>query len=101
MRRVHVVVIVFASIAATSAAQATGDAAMGKQKAALCTSCHGANGKATVPNTPNLAGQVPGYLALALKAYRDGKRTDPVMSAMAKPLSDEDIGDLAAHFGSL
>lgn len=80
---------------------AAGDAAKGKQKAALCSGCHGANGKATVPNTPNLAGQVPGYLELALKAYRDGRRTDPVMSAMAKPLSDEDIGDLAAHFGAL
>jgi cytochrome c553 len=36
-----------------------------------------------------------------IKAFRDGTRNDPMMSPMAKPLSDQDIEDLAAYFGSL
>jgi cytochrome c553 len=36
-----------------------------------------------------------------MKAFRDGKRNDPMMSPMAKPLSDADIDNLAAYFSSL
>jgi cytochrome c553 len=36
-----------------------------------------------------------------LKAFRDGTRSDPMMSPMAKPLSDADIENLAAYFSSL
>jgi cytochrome c553 len=36
-----------------------------------------------------------------LKAFRDGKRTDPTMAPMAMPLSDQDIADLAAFYGGL
>ncbi|MDG4596381.1 MAG: hypothetical protein P9F75_11950 [Candidatus Contendobacter sp.] len=34
----------------------------------------------------------------ALRAYREGTRQDPTMTAMAKPLSDADIANLAAFF---
>lgn len=77
------------------------DAAKGKARAAVCAACHGPAGKATMPNTPNLAGQVPAYLAIALKAYRDGKRNDPMMSPMAKSLTDADIADLVAYYSTL
>jgi cytochrome c553 len=40
-------------------------------------------------------------VAAQLKAYRDGTRKHEVMSLMAKTLSDADIDDLAAWFGSL
>lgn len=42
-----------------------------------------------------------GYLAKQLKAFRDGTRQDPMMAPMAKPLSDDDIANLAAYFNSL
>ena len=78
-----------------------GDAAAGKAKAASCAGCHGANGISANPLWPNLAGQKDAYLAKQLKAFRDGSRTDPTMSAMAKPLSDADIDNLAAYYSSL
>jgi cytochrome c553 len=83
------------------AAFAAGDAAAGKTKSASCAACHGANGKSPNDLWPNLAGQKAGYLAKQLKDLRDGRRTDPMMSAMAKPLSDQDIADLAAFYASL
>ena len=73
----------------------------GKLKAGTCAGCHGANGISAVPNYPNLKGQKEQYLIKALRAYREGRRTDPVMSPMARPLSDRDIDNLAAHFSRL
>ena len=83
-----------------SMAQA-GDAAAGKEKSSTCDACHGADGIGTTNLNPNLAGQKEAYLVKAIKAYRDGTRKDPMMGAMAKPLSDADIDNLAAHFSSL
>lgn len=92
--------LVFAlSVVAASAFGA--DAAAGKTKAAQCAACHGANGIAVQPETPNLAGQVEDYLAKALKDYRSGARKHDQMTLMAKPLSDKDIANLAAYFSSL
>lgn len=84
--------------------QAAGDAAAGKAKAAVCTACHGANGKAAIPTYPNLAGQNAQYLELAIKAYKSGGRTGgqaAIMAGMAAPLTDADIANLAAYFSSL
>ena len=89
-----------ALLAAATGVQA-GDAAAGKAKAATCAGCHGANGVSAVPMYPNLAGQKEQYLIKQLKDFRDGKRNDPIMAGMAKPLSDADIADLAAYYASL
>jgi len=95
--------LVFASILMCLAGivSAAGDAAAGKEKAALCAACHGADGISTNDLWPNLKGQKSGYMVKQLKALRDGSRTDPMMSPMAAPLTDEDIDNLAAYFSSL
>ncbi len=87
-------------LAAAGATQAA-DAAAGKSKSATCVACHGPSGVSATPMYPNLAGQKEQYLAKQMKAFRDGQRQDPVMSAMAKPLTDDDIANLAAYFSSL
>ena len=78
-----------------------GDAAAGKVKAAVCAACHGADGISAVPAYPNLKGQKEAYIVKQLKAFKSGARKDPTMSAMAAPLSDADVANLAAHFSSL
>lgn len=77
------------------------DAAAGKAKAAACAMCHGPQGIAVAPDTPNLAGQPASYIAEQLKAYRDGTRKHEIMSLMAKPLTDADIANLAAWFSAI
>jgi cytochrome c553 len=84
-----------------SSAVMAGDPAAGKAKAASCAGCHGPAGVSANPIWPNLAGQHAAYMVKQIKAFRDGTRNDPMMSPMAKPLSDQDIEDLAAYFGSL
>ena len=78
-----------------------GDLAVGKSKSASCAGCHGPEGISSNPLWPNLAGQQAGYLVKQLTAFRDGTRTDPMMTPMAKPLSDADIQNLAAWYNSL
>ncbi len=75
--------------------------ALGKAKANTCAACHGANGIATNPAWPSLAGQHPSYIENALKSYQDGRRNDPTMTGMAASLTDADRAALAAYFASL
>ncbi len=79
---------------------AAGDAAVGKSRSSVCTACHGFTGVSPNDAWPNLAGQKQLYLVKQLEAFRDGSRKDPLMSPMAKPLSDEDIDNLAAYFST-
>ncbi|MHB8920390.1 MAG: c-type cytochrome [Halothiobacillus sp.] len=74
------------------------DIAAGEKKAAVCLACHGKDGHSVIKTYPNLAGQHPEYLVDALKGYRDGARTNPIMVPMAKALSDEDMQNIAAYF---
>ncbi len=78
-----------------------GDLEEGRKKSTPCAACHGAVGISPNPSWPNLAGQQKDYLIKQMKGFRDGKRSDPWMSPMAKPLSDEDMEDLAVFFNSL
>ncbi len=80
---------------------AAADIDAGKEKAASCAACHGADGVATQAIYPNLAGQQQEYLVLATKAYRDGARSDDMMKMFVMSLSDADIDNLAAYFSSL
>lgn len=79
----------------------SGDAAAGKIKSAACTGCHGINGISNNPMWPNLAGQQEGYLVKQMQAFREGVRDDPLMTPMAKTLSDSDIDNLAAYYSNL
>jgi cytochrome c553 len=80
---------------------AEADVQAGRAKARMCAVCHGEFGLGMLPNTPNLAGQPEIYLAEQLKDYRSGKRSNEIMSVVAKPLTDAEIADLTAWFASI
>ena len=82
-----------------------GNAEAGKAKSATCAACHGADGNSAAPTYPKIAGQHANYIYQQLKdlklaATSGGKegRNDPVMSAMAAALSEQDMKDLAAYY---
>lgn len=86
-----------------AAAPAAGNGMTFETKLKACGACHGENGdKPLAPDYPILAGQHADYLAQALKHYRDGRRTHPIMSmqVQALGLTDGDIGKLAAYFAA-
>jgi cytochrome c553 len=90
-----------AALFALAPPSARADAAAGRAKAQACAACHGPMGLAAMPNTPNLAGQPETYLAEQLRAYRSGKRVNDMMTLIAKPLTDDEIANLAAWYASL
>ncbi|MGI9311610.1 MAG: c-type cytochrome [bacterium] len=92
----------FAGALFTGAAGAQqGDAAAGRTAAAPCAACHGADGNSPTDQFPNLAGQVPGYIAAQLAKFKSGERAGTVMPAMSAPLSDADMADLDAYYSGL
>ena len=80
---------------------AAGNVTAGRQKALMCQTCHGLDGKAKIPEAPNLAGQSEIYLVKALKDYRSGARKNDMMSLVASSLKDNDIDDLAAFYSAI
>ena len=78
-----------------------GDVAAGEARAVTCLGCHGSPVRATAPNIPRIAGQSRVYLAKQLRDYREGRRSDPVMTPIANSLDDRQIDDIAAYFESL
>jgi cytochrome c553 len=100
--------IVALAVGAVSLNAFAADAAKGEAltKKYNCASCHGADFKSPIdPSYPKLAGQHPDYIVHALTAYKRGAkgygRNNPIMGAMAQPLSDADMADIAAYLTSL
>lgn len=77
------------------------NASVGKEKAGMCATCHGPTGLSQLPNAPHLAGQPAIYFVEQMKNYRSGKRPNEVMAVIAKPLTDQEIDDLAAWYASI
>lgn len=77
------------------------DVEAGRAKSQMCAVCHGAQGIATAPDAPHLAGQPAIYVSSQLQAYRSGTRKHEVMAVMARGLTDDDISNLAAWYASL
>lgn len=94
--------LALALLAAAGPAAAQGsEVAAGRQKAQMCVACHGPLGLSSAPDAPHLAGQPAIYLAAQLRAYRSGARRHEVMAVIARPLSDDEIAQLAAWYASL
>jgi cytochrome c553 len=72
-----------------------------------CASCHGKDYNTPIdPSYPKIAGQHQDYLAVAMTAYKRGAggpngRGNPIMGAQVKPLSNQDIQNIAAYLHSL
>jgi len=104
MKKLMILMLGGLLMGAMGTAQAGGDAAAGKAKAKACAGCHGAKGVTKMAKFPNLAGQNAAYFVSALKAYKNGKRTDApskMMIGIAKKLSDADMANLAAYYHGL
>ncbi|MBU3629044.1 cytochrome c [Polynucleobacter sp. AP-Reno-20A-A9] len=77
------------------------DALAGKVKAQTCFACHGEDGISISPDIPNLAAQPPLSITFQLIQFRGQQRRGGAMEALAAPLSDQDMRDIAAYFASL
>ncbi|MEO1549964.1 MAG: c-type cytochrome [Pseudomonadota bacterium] len=76
-----------------------GDLDYGAYLASECTTCHQANG--ANDGIPGIVGWDTDSFVVAMHAYREKHRTNPVMQMVTARLSDEEIAALAAYFGAL
>jgi cbb3-type cytochrome c oxidase subunit III len=83
------------------------DLAKGQQVAAqACAACHGADGNATGPANPKLAGQHADYLYKQLVNFvpkpgaKQAERVNAIMQGFASTLSDDDKRNVAAFYAS-
>jgi cytochrome c553 len=68
----------------------------------ICVSCHGTQGRTSNPQWPNIAGQHPKYFIKQLKDMQNPTLRDvPVMSALVKTLSSQEMDDLAAYYAKM
>ena len=79
-RGVVAAIITLAAFSLNAQAQ---DVEAGKKKAEACVACHGPNGNSQVGTFPVLAGQSDRYLYLQLRDYKEGRRSNPIMSGIA------------------
>ena len=87
------------ALAAAGAAPAQ-DVEAGRAKAQACAACHGADGNPTMPEMPSLAGQTWRYLYIQLRDFKEGRRSNPLMTPMAQPLSREDMIAIANFYAA-
>jgi cytochrome c553 len=109
MKKIFACAALLAASTVSFSAFASGDIAAGKALTEKynCFACHGKDFNSPVdPSYPKLAGQHQDYLEHALIAYQRGAdgpngRGNAIMGAQAKPLSHEDIHNIAAYLHSL
>ena len=100
MRTLSAGIALAALLGTSGLANAAGDVAAGKAKAAACAGCHGANGEGSGQNPP-LAGLSEDRIVQALQDYKSGQRATAVMKSFASMLSDQDMANLGAYYASL
>src|SRR3954464_2780315 len=85
---------------ATASAQCA-EAAAVKEKAEMCTACHGEGGISQTENIPSLAAQPDQFTQWQLVFFRGGARKNEQMQPIAEQVSNEDIRVFGAYFASL
>ncbi|AEK60274.1 Cytochrome c4 [Collimonas fungivorans Ter331] len=71
-----------------------GDAA---RNITACVSCHGAAGASTISANPKLGGQHAAYIHKQLTNFQGADRSNPIMSPLAKLLTDDEMKNIAAY----
>jgi cytochrome c553 len=68
---------------------------------ALCAGCHGEGGVSSTTEVPTLAGQPSFYAITQLFLFRQGRRANPLMTAIAKDMTDADLRFFSELIGRL
>lgn len=89
-----------ASHAAEPATSAPDPAKGAALSTSVCAACHTNDGSRGVATNPIIQGQHPDYLVKQLTEFKAGKRDNPIMKAMAAPLSEADMKNVAAFYAS-
>lgn len=90
-----------ARAAGAAASSASGNVLYAERFRNVCAACHGADGRSEMAGTPVLAGQYSLYTITQLFLFREGRRTNEAMVALAKPMTDADLRGFSDFIGTL
>ena len=90
-----------ALVAVASAPAISADTTAAKEKAEMCTACHGEGGISQTENIPSLAAQPDQFIQWQLVFFRGGARKNEQMQPIAEQVTNEDIRLFGAYFASL
>ena len=98
LKLLHILLVLTVLLAPQLAYSA--DKALGEERYnQTCIACHGPAGKG-ISSYPKVSGKEISYTTAKLEAYRKGEKIGSnsfLMIPMAKPLTDEEIANLAAY----
>ncbi|SFL41396.1 Cytochrome c553 [Bradyrhizobium sp. NFR13] len=100
-RSVLAAVVIFLALGSGSGPIDAADIAAGKEKAELCSGCHGENGISQMENVPSLAAQPDLFIQWQLVFFRAGTRKNEQMQPIIEQIDNNDIRNLGAYFASL
>ena len=84
-----------------AASSASGNGLYAERFRNVCAACHGADGRSDMVGTPVLAGQYSLYTITQLFLFREGRRTNEAMVALAKPMTDADLRGFSDFIGTV
>ena len=93
--------LLIGSVTTSYAQQQDATALHQRANAAMCSNCHGTEGK-TVDGSavPSINGMTKDYMVLQMKAFKDGTRPATVMHQLTKGLTDAQIESIAIYYAS-
>lgn len=100
MNKILMSMLLVVGLTSSFGAVAKGNPDAGKDKAATCAGCHGADGNSATANFPKLAGQGAKYLAKQMNDVKSGQRPIVEMTGLLDNMSEQDIQDIAAYYAS-
>jgi cytochrome c553 len=92
---------IFGALVISAALSAPGNAQQDVEaKLGICSTCHGANGQPISPGIPIIWGQTEYFLTKQLHDYISGDRESPLMSPLAKTLTQPELRPAAKYFSA-
>ena len=71
------------------------------ERFSTCLACHGEKGQSETPDTPSLGAQPSAAMLIQLYLFREKRRTNEIMSEMAKGMTDADLQQFADEIAKL
>jgi sulfide dehydrogenase cytochrome subunit len=82
-------------------AQQSAEALHQRATAAMCSNCHGTDGRTVEGSAiPSLVGMPKDYMVLQMKAFKEGSRPATVMHQISKGLTDAQVNTIANYYAN-
>jgi cytochrome subunit of sulfide dehydrogenase len=94
----HRIIVAAGLVVSVAERSFAADNDQGAQLAATCAACHRLDGRDM--GIPSIVGLSEEQFVAVMRAFKSGERSGPIMRAVARSLSNEEIAILARYFAA-